>query len=70
MNMNEIPQEIRTMRKMRGLTQGELAKKAGTLQNSICRLECGKGNVSFTFLTKILSALGFYLDLDFFPKDE
>jgi len=35
----DIPAQIKTLRKYRGMTQKELAKKAGTKQSAVCRLE-------------------------------
>jgi ribosome-binding protein aMBF1 (putative translation factor) len=40
-----------------GLTQSELAKKAGTKQSAISRLESGDSNPSISFLSKIAKAL-------------
>jgi len=42
----------------KGLTQKELAKKAGTKQSAISRLEAGNANPSIAFLKKISKALG------------
>lgn len=44
-----------------GLTQSQLAKKIGTKQSAISRLESGNYNPSITFLSKIAKALN--LDL-------
>ncbi len=41
----------------RGLTQKQLAEKAGTKQSAIARLESGDYNPSFKFLRKIAAAL-------------
>jgi len=41
----------------RGLTQKELAKKVGTKQSGIARLESGKNLPSLSFLQKISKAL-------------
>jgi len=45
----------------KGLTQSELAKKTGTKQSAISRLESGNYNPSLAFLGKIANALN--LDL-------
>lgn len=42
----------------KGLTQKELAKKIGTKQSAISRLESGDYNPSIAFLRKVASALG------------
>lgn len=42
----------------KGLTQAELARKIGTKQSAIARLESGTYNPSLGFLKKIAGALG------------
>ena len=41
----------------KGLTQGELARKIGTKQSAISRLESGGYNPSFALLKKVAEAL-------------
>ncbi|MBU1349648.1 MAG: helix-turn-helix transcriptional regulator [Patescibacteria group bacterium] len=48
-----------------GLTQTELAKKIGTKQSAISRLERGTYNPSLAFLRKLVEALGVKLHLSF-----
>lgn len=47
----------------RGITQAQLAKKVGTKQSAIARLESGNINPSFAFLQKISEALGTRLSI-------
>lgn len=47
--------EVRTKK---GFTQRELARKIGTRQSAIARLESGNINPSISFLEKITQALG------------
>lgn len=42
----------------RGLTQEELARKIGTRQSAIARLESGNANPTIAFLEKIAQAIG------------
>lgn len=42
----------------KGLTQADLARKAGTKQSAISRFERGGSNPTLGFLSKIASALG------------
>lgn len=42
----------------KGLTQEELAKKIGTKQSAIARLEPGSANPTISFLEKISQAIG------------
>ncbi|KKS83423.1 MAG: Transcriptional regulator, XRE family [Candidatus Gottesmanbacteria bacterium GW2011_GWA1_43_11] len=48
-----------------GLTQEELAKRIGTKQSAIARLESGKANPSVSFLEKLAAALGTKLQIQF-----
>lgn len=41
-----------------GLTQEQLAKKIGTKQSAIARVESGNANPSISFLEKIAAAMG------------
>lgn len=52
-----ISQLIETRNK-RGLTQADLAKKVGTKQSAIARLESGNSNPSISFLEKLTQAMG------------
>lgn len=42
----------------KGLTQEQLAKRVGTKQSAIARLESGSSNPSVAFLEKIAEAIG------------
>ena len=48
-----------------GVTQKELAKKIGTKQSVISRLESGRANPSVLFLKKLAVALGSHLEINF-----
>ena len=52
----------------KGLSQKELAKKIGTKQSAISRLESGTYNPSLSFLQKISEALGTKLKISFSEK--
>lgn len=52
-------------RMKRGLTQERLAKKVGTKQSVISRLETGRGNPTLEFLQKLASALDTHLEIRF-----
>jgi len=53
------------VRKEKGFTQKELAKKIRTKQSVISRLETGRANPSFNFLKKIAGALNTRLEIRF-----
>jgi transcriptional regulator with XRE-family HTH domain len=48
---------VRNLRKSRGFSQAELAKKAGVDVTHLCRLEAGRGACSVRTLHRILLAL-------------
>lgn len=56
--MQNIGKRIADLRETQGLTQTTLAKKIGTTQSAIARLESGTQNISAEMLKKIGHALG------------
>ncbi len=58
---------VRTARRRAGISQAELAKKAGTSQPSIARLEQGRVSPTVVSLDRIARALGTELVIDFEP---
>ncbi len=54
---NTIGQRIADIRETEGLTQASLAKRVGTTQSAIARIESGKQNISADMLKKIGQAL-------------
>jgi transcriptional regulator with XRE-family HTH domain len=54
---------VRSARKSAGLTQAELAERAGVTQSVIARLERGGGNPTFLTLERVLHAAGHRLEL-------
>lgn len=55
---------VRDARKAAGLTQVELAARAGVAQSVIARLERGGGNPTFETLERVLHAAGHRLELN------
>jgi len=55
--MVQIGKSITTLRERRNMTQAELAKKIGTSQSAINRIEHGKQNASLEIISKISRAL-------------
>lgn len=54
-----IPAElVKTLRLENGLTQRELAHRAGTSQPAVARIESGAEDVTWTRLRSILAAMG------------
>jgi transcriptional regulator with XRE-family HTH domain len=57
-------------RKRAGLTQTELALRAGTTQSAIARLESGKPNVSFSEVMRLVRLCGLELEVALVPHDD
>jgi len=51
-----------------GITQKKLAKRMGTKQSAISRLESGNANPSLSFLGRLAEALNSRLEIRFLPK--
>lgn len=56
--LREIGEDVRTWRKLRGLTQAQLADRAGLGRSTLRNLERGEGGVSTENLLRVLRALG------------
>jgi transcriptional regulator with XRE-family HTH domain len=56
--LRSLGEEIVTWRKLRGLTQVQLADRSGASRNTLNRLERGDGGISTENLFRILRALG------------
>ena len=54
----ELIEQIITARTQQGITQEELAKRAGTKQSNISRFEGGSYNPSIEFIQKLANGLG------------
>jgi transcriptional regulator with XRE-family HTH domain len=60
---------VREARKRAGLTQRELAEKAGTTQSAIARLESGRTSPTFDTVMRLLRLCGMDLDMMLVPRD-
>jgi transcriptional regulator with XRE-family HTH domain len=58
---------IRQARKQAGLTQGELARRAGTSQPAVARLERGSASPTLATLERLVRGAGFELRLSLVP---
>lgn len=64
-NAADIAERIREQRRALGLTQAELAQRAGTSVPTIARIEGGgAGSVSFETMVRILNMLGYSIFLE------
>lgn len=62
-------EEFYFLRKKAGLTQKELAKKVGTKQGSISRLENKTNTATLKFIGRVAYALGYKVELKFTKLD-
>lgn len=56
--LRELGSHLQTWRKLRGLTQAQLADRAGVSRRTVIRAERGDGAVSLEIALRILHALG------------
>lgn len=63
----ELISQMISARAKKGLTQAELAKKMGTKQSAIARVEGGNANPSVAFLQKLATALNSKLTIQIQP---
>lgn len=56
--LRETGDHIAVWRKLRGLTQSQLADRANVTRQTVARLEAGDGAVSLDVLLRVLRALG------------
>jgi transcriptional regulator with XRE-family HTH domain len=54
----ELAEHVATWRKLRGLTQAQLADRADVSRDTVQRLESAEGNVRVESLLRVLRALG------------
>ncbi len=57
--------EIARVRRRAGLTQAELAKRMGTTQSAVSRLESGGAGATVDLLERVAKAIGFAFTLTF-----
>jgi transcriptional regulator with XRE-family HTH domain len=60
---------VREARKRAGLTQSELAARAGTTQSAIARLESGRPDVSLNDVIRLVRLCGLDLELSLVARD-
>jgi transcriptional regulator with XRE-family HTH domain len=56
--LRDLGSHLQVWRKLRGLTQGQLAERAGVTRRTIGRMERGDGEVRTEILLRIAHALG------------
>ena len=61
--------QVARLRMLRGWTQEELARRAGTRQPSIARLESGEREPSLSFLRRVVQALGAHVEVRIVPEE-
>ena len=63
-----IEQYVRC-RKMQGMTQAEIARRAGVPRSNITRFESGSYNPSLELLVRIAAAMGMTLQMQLVAKE-
>lgn len=66
----DLIRELVELRNSLGITQDELAKRAGVSQSRISRIEAGEHDIQLSTLIKLAGALGCGVDLRFVPVYE
>jgi transcriptional regulator with XRE-family HTH domain len=61
---------VREARKRAGLSQRELAERAGTTQSAIARLETGRSTPSFDTVLRLVRLCGLDLDVMLVERDD
>lgn len=61
---------VREARKRAGMTQAQLAERAGTTQSAIARLESGRTSPSFEQVERLMRLCGFQLIVELAPYDD
>jgi transcriptional regulator with XRE-family HTH domain len=61
---------VREARRRAGLTQAELAVRAGTTQSAIARLESGRTSPSLEQVERLMRLCGFQLIIELAPYDD
>ena len=61
----EVGRMVRQLREARGLSQRELAKRMGTTQSVVGRLEAGGSRPTIATLGRVANALGLELEVRF-----
>lgn len=61
---------IREARRRSGLTQAELAQRAGTVQPAIARWESGRTAVSLDDVIRLVRCCGLDVELSIVPRDD
>ena len=57
-SLRQVGDDLAAWRKLRGLTQAQLADRSGVHRDTIGRLERGDGGVSFENVLRVLRGLG------------
>lgn len=65
----EIGRQVRALREGGGISQSELARRIGTTQSVIARLEAGRTRPSLTTLERVASALSATVRIHFEHTD-
>ena len=65
----QLGDQVRHFREARGMSQAELARRLGTSQSAIARLEAGGVDPKLETLERVSRALGVELVVEFRPRE-
>lgn len=68
MGITTLPGVLREARRRSGLTQRDLAERAGTSQSAIARIERGQSSPTLATLERLLGSAGFEVALQLVPR--
>jgi len=68
MDISESAATVREARRLSGLTQRDLARRAGTSQPAIARIETGLASPTLSTLERLAAAAGFDVKLSLIPR--
>jgi len=66
----EIAYQVLQLRKARKMSQSDLARKLGTTQSNVARIEAGRQNFTTQTLAQIATAFGKELKVEFVVKND
>lgn len=69
-SVRNLAAAVRGRRKDLGMSQDELATRAGVSRKWVYEFEAGKPSAEFSFILRVLDALGLALELDASPETQ
>lgn len=67
---HELAEAVILLRQLRGISQAELAKRMGTKQPAIARIEAAQSNVGLDTVRALAQALGAVVQIRLLPEED